>query len=633
MSNKPLAFRLGLYISIAVLLVYAALIFWSYQFISPLVMKEKESKALLLNSQIIGSVREKIVSTQEVASNIALQISFYKKYGQINKLFEFVLDKYRYIESIHVEINSINGKSEIISYNAVRKDTGNILLNDDKTAKVCFSSEDLIRAMKTDTLPGWSDPFKCEAKNMIISTYHLPFEFTDTYGQNPVSGYIACNLSLNFVQQIIREIKLGKMGYAFLVSDKGVYLNHPVQEYILNRTLFNLHREINKGDSVAIRKFLETGSDPIIVYPSLHSRTRFLAYPLKIPENNWVMALVVSFSEMNRDINSLLIKMIVFSVIVVVSIFFLVFFISNQLLNPLRKISHELHNFINERQESPLKISNETKALKESFIRLQTRYEKYIQQENENNLKSNRFRETLQLASEIQQSIIPTPGTHLMPDSRIIIHSVFLPAQVVSGDLYDFFMIDDHRLLITIGDVSGGGVPAAIFMGIAHTFIKSSTSFESVKDIVDQVNKVLCKRNTSQFFLTLFIGILDTRQRILNYCNAGHTPTFLLSASGNVTELGDPHGLPLGLYPDRNYRDSIVHIRKDDTLILYTDGITEQMNEAGEFFGVDTFYSLFSQFRDKAPEEIASIIVHKVDDFAEGAARNDDLSLLVIKCS
>ena len=91
MSNKPLAFRLGLYISIAVLLVYTALIFWSYQFIYPLVKQDTKSKALLLNSQIIGSVREKIVSTQEVASNIALQMSFYKKHGEIDKLFEFVL--------------------------------------------------------------------------------------------------------------------------------------------------------------------------------------------------------------------------------------------------------------------------------------------------------------------------------------------------------------------------------------------------------------------------------------------------------------------------------------------------------------------------------------------------------------
>jgi phosphoserine phosphatase RsbU/P len=632
MSNKPLAFRLGLYISIAVLLVYTALILWSYRFNYSLVKQEAESKMLLLNSRIIGSVREKIVSTQEVASNIAIQIPFYKKHGEISNFLLPLLNKYRHIEAIRIKIFSWNGKREEVNYTAIRKDSVSIIINQDDISPECFDEEWLLRQYSGKRKPGWSDPFKCEARGIIVSTYFQPFESDDADEKKTVSGYIACDLSLNFVQQIIRETKIGKMGFAFLVSDKGVYLTHPVKEYILNKTLFNLPREVYHSDSASMAKFLETGSEPMVVYPARNSRTKSWAYPSKILENNWVMALVIPFSELYQGLNALMIKMVLFSIIVVISIFFLVFFISNRILYPLRKISRELHSFINERSGSFSKIHNETTALKQSLLRLQNRYEDYVQRENEINLKNNRFRETLQLASEIQQSIIPPQGTHVMHEANIIVHSVFLPAQVVSGDLYDFFMIDDHRLLLTIGDVSGGGVPAAIFMGIAHTFIKSSTSFESVKDIVDQVNKVLCKRNTSQFFLTLFIAILDTRQRILNYCNAGHTPTFLLSSGAKVTELGDPHGLPLGLYAERYYKDSTVHIKKDDTLILYTDGITEQMNEAGEFFGVDSFYNLFSQFKDKTPAEIASIIVQNVDDFAEGAARIDDLSLLVIKC-
>jgi len=179
--------------------------------------------------------------------------------------------------------------------------------------------------------------------------------------------------------------------------------------------------------------------------------------------------------------------------------------------------------------------------------------------------------------------------------------------------------------------VSGVGIPAALFMGIAHTYIRSNASFNSAKNIVIQVNKQLCQNNSNQFFLTLFLGILDIEKEVLNYCNAGHTPTFLQTSSGNVKELGDPHGIPLGLYPDRNYKDSVISISKGDTIILYTDGVTDHMNGKGEFFGVDSFYKLFNQMKDLSPEEAAGLIKKSLADFGKGSIQHDDLSLMILK--
>jgi phosphoserine phosphatase RsbU/P len=129
--------------------------------------------------------------------------------------------------------------------------------------------------------------------------------------------------------------------------------------------------------------------------------------------------------------------------------------------------------------------------------------------EAESKEQSQRFQRDLLMASEIQKSIIPPQGLWKLNTSGISLFSVFRPANVVSGDLYDFFMIDEKHLLITIGDASGSGVPAALFMGVAHTFIKSFSTGKSARLIVRKVNKELCRNNSNQFFLTLFLCILN----------------------------------------------------------------------------------------------------------------------------
>ena len=302
-------------------------------------------------------------------------------------------------------------------------------------------------------------------------------------------------------------------------------------------------------------------------------------------------------------------------------------------MEPLTKISDELHNFSIEILEHPQETKNETVALQKSLERLQDRYEKHKKYEAEVAQRGSKFLSDLALASEIQQSIIPQTGNYSLQNSGISIHTVFRPAQYVSGDLYDFFMIDNKRLIITMGDVSGGGIPAALFMGVAHTYIRSNALHETSKEIVSQVNKQLCKNNANQFFLTLFLGILDISDGILNYCSAGHTPSILYSANGTMQELDNQHGLPLGLYPEKEYSDTSIDINKGDYLILYTDGVTEHINEAGEFYGVHSFYSLLNQLKDKTPEEIATMIMKSVDRFGSGVTQHNDLSLMVVKFS
>ncbi len=633
MSNKPLAYPLGIYISSAVLMVYALFIVWAYNYNYRLAKEYAESKAMLLNSTIATQVRERIISTQEIASNIVTQLPFYQQHDETRKFFLGILDKYPHIWSIRLHVDPSGKTASPLDFNITKTDPSKFSPANSTPYDNCLDNELRSGEKPWREEPHWSEPYQCGDNQHILSVYCLPFSQKDSVGKTILSGYVACQLSLNFLQGVIEKTKIGEKGYAFLVSSSGTYITHPKKEFILRQNIFNLPLKVFPGDSADLAENFMTGLKPVITFPIVLDYAKAWAYPTRIPVNGWVLAFVMPFSELYRDLNLLLLKMILVSIGVAALIFFLVFGISRRIMRPLSSISQELASFSIEKLDSEPGKGNETVSLQKSLAHLQKRYEKTRQSESDSSLRRAKHRADLQLASEIQQTFIPPQGNHKVPSTGITIHSVFRPLQMVSGDLYDFFMIDDTKLLIAIGDVSGGGFPAAIFMGIADTYIKSNAFAGSAKDIVSQVNMLLCKNNSNQFFLSLFLGILDIKEKTLNYCNAGQTPSFFISHAGKVKELGDPHGLPLGLYPDRSYKDTYIHMGKGDTLIMYTDGVTEQLNEAGEFFGVDNFYLLFDAMKEKTPEEIAGIIIGAVNDFAGATAQIDDLSLLVLQNS
>lgn len=636
MDDKPLSYRLGTYISVAVLLVYLILIGWSFLSGRSIVIQEAENRVRLLNLNIISQVRERVVTAQEVTSHVALHNLFQYRYEETRHFLLQILNKYQYIESLQVNLKEVNGNKKELTWSVARAINDSALVYSDSPVSdvTCFDKEFISSQFSGKNGPGWSDPFLCEGKGDIFSVFYYPFEFCDTLNNVDVCGFITCELSFGFLQKLIEETKIGDHGYAFLVSDKGLFITHPLKEYQLKQTVYNLEKNIYpEQDSLKMASFLAApeNSEPVIIYPKLTGRKKSWAFSQIIPENKWILVIVMPFRELFKKLRQIHIKMLTVSILVVALVFMVVFTISRNILYPLSKISHEFRNFAADKSEPSIGFYNETKSLRESLIALQKRYENYLLIENETARNRAIFRENLQLAFEIQQSIIPPEGNHSVTATDTCLYTVFKPSRIVSGDLYDFFPIGETKLLITIGDVSGAGIPSAIFMGIAHTLIKSNALIGTAKDIVNNVNKELCKKNANQFFLTLFLGIIDTSKGILNYCNAGHTPTFLLSSRGDVTELGDPHGVPLGLHPDRYYKDSTVNVRKKDTLILYTDGITEQSNDKGDFFGVDGFYNLFAELRDKSPEEIALMIMKSIEDFSKEENQTDDLSLMIVR--
>lgn len=629
MSNRSLAYHLGFYISLALFLVFGTFTFFIIRFHAENSKKNIENSAILLSQDIYRNVRDKVLLTQELASGISSQIGIFLKHGESENYLKSALDGRKYLQAILIRFHDLD-IHHIRSYLSVTRsgDDINFSENPEDSGKE-FNADSLFRYFGNLRGEKWSEPFRTK-KGEVVSAYHLPFEFRDQKDGKLISGEVICLISFNFLDQLISETKIWENGYAFLISDKGTFVTYPIKELVLKRNLFSLPPGDLREDLVRIPEFMAGISGPITVYPPVLNHAKAWSFPNRIPENNWLVVTVIPVSELQKGLRDMILKMSGILVLLIGIVFFLVLIITGRVMKPLSKASYDLHLFGVEHLDQSTRAKNETVTIRESLKKLQEMYEKHQQNAKESSLKSARLKADLEAASEIQQGILPPPGNYQIPRTGISIHSVFKPAQIVSGDLYNFFMIDDNHLLINIGDVSGGGVPAALFMGVAHTLVKSNALAGTAGEIVSQVNKQLSRNNSNQFFLTLFLGILHTETGTLNYCNAGHVPTFLVSSNGNVKELADPHGPPLGLVHNTSYKNSNVHLKQGDRLILYTDGITEKANEYGDYFGVDGFYALFNQFKSHSPEEIAGMIVKSVGDFAGKTKATNDLSLMVI---
>lgn len=227
----------------------------------------------------------------------------------------------------------------------------------------------------------------------------------------------------------------------------------------------------------------------------------------------------------------------------------------------------------------------------------------------------------LQIAAEIQQSRLPNAEEFNNKLKNYYLFAQMTPAREIGGDLYDCFYLDDNHFVILIADVSGKGIPAALFMMTTKTLLKSNAALSPGK-ILTKTNNTLCEGNDNMMFVTAWLGIVELDSGKIIYANAGHNPPLLQQANSSPEWLKSRSGPALGIMPNINFKDYTTNIHLGGKLLLYTDGITEATNSLGEFFGNER---LFQQFQDvDNPKDLLSALT----DFGENTEQDDDITLL-----
>lgn len=237
-------------------------------------------------------------------------------------------------------------------------------------------------------------------------------------------------------------------------------------------------------------------------------------------------------------------------------------------------------------------------------------------------------RQEMLTAAAIQQSILPGPLPRDGPMQSADLHAEMHPAREIGGDFYDYAFVEPHSLAVTVADVSGKGTPAALFMAVSRTILRTATG-SSLAARMTEANRLLAAENDAGMFVTLFHGVLDLDTGHLCYCNAGHNPPYLLRADGTVERLTRT-GIAFGLDPNRRYLAGETRLLAGDALFLFSDGITEAFDASGAEFGEARLDAALQAARGGTAAELVGRVLAATTAFAAGAEQADDITCLAL---
>ena len=313
-------------------------------------------------------------------------------------------------------------------------------------------------------------------------------------------------------------------------------------------------------------------------------------------------------------------------------------YLHRALLRPLKQISDEATRFSIENVAAESKLqetvssNDEIGQLAASIDNMEEQIESYVENLTRVTAEKERIGAELSLATRIQTAMLP----HIFPPfpdrKEFDLYASMDPAKEVGGDFYDFFLIDDDHLCLVIADVSGKGIPAALFMMACKIILQSCAMLgNSAAEILTRTNEAICSNNPEQMFITVWLGILEISTGRLTATNAGHEYPVLKRAGGSFEMLRDKHGLVAGSMEGIKYKEYELQLDPGDKLFVYTDGVLEARGAGKEQFGTERLLAALNGNRDADPEQTLKNVRGAVDGFVKDAEQFDDITMLCLE--
>jgi len=471
----------------------------------------------------------------------------------------------------------------------------------------------------------WSEAFYLPFLDMNYGIlYSIPL-YTDLKKEN-LAGVLSIVIDLEWFRLQLDQLKGERTGDIMLLSGTGKYIVPPSNQYSINRSIKDDFSDEYSEDfkEKIIRSFLNIKSS----YEKKgieEINKQFYYFWNTIPITSWKIVYKVPSDIVEMESRGALWKIILVLVVVLSVLIGLFFVIIGYVFKPLRELADKR----SQSREGAIRdeiilISDQIEELTRERNKISVELEKHSSQ-------TKSISEQLKIAKHVQQSILPH-GKIIHPSIKLA--ADLIPANKIGGDLYDYFMIDSHRLCVAIGDVSGHGIGASLYMAIAQTIIHRQAGFgiSSSADIVERINNELCNEKNYELFLTLFFGVIDLNTGWFDYCNSGHSfPYILTSKSSKIQRLEETHGIPVGIYPNKKYSSTQIKINNNDILFAYTDGVVEERDQNNHLFSIERLEEILKNANKTEPEEIIFEIKGRLSTFRGTSEQSDDITLLAIK--
>ncbi len=468
----------------------------------------------------------------------------------------------------------------------------------------------------------WTEPYFDEGGgNAVMITHAVPFRREGQFW-----GIATIDIAMTQLIAETESIAVGKTGYAFIVSREGRFVAYPDHAKIMKAAVQDtnpvLARHMRAGE-VGFRRT----SEP------MGNRPAWIAYA---PIQNGELSLAIVFpeSEALGEARELRDELLVIGLLGLAGLIAALAVVARSISRPIAQLAAAAQQVAQGDLEQRLNVAAPTREfanLANAFNKMTRDLQMRMQELRYTTTVKERFEGELGAARNIQMSLVPKRFPAFPDRPEIDVHALLRPAREIGGDLYDFYFLDDDRLCFLIGDVSGKGIPAALFMAVTKTLLKAIASRGlPLEQMMAQVSDELSGQTDSGMFVSLFVAVLDVGTGALTFCNAGHPPPFLLSASG-VEALDGERNVALGAMPGLGYHASTARLAPGDALFLYTDGVTEALDRAGRFYGAGRVRSVLTELASLPVDKVTRGVITDVRSFCGEREQSDDISVVSVR--
>lgn len=480
--------------------------------------------------------------------------------------------------------------------------------------------------------PVWSEPYQTESRGQaLMVTYSAPIH--DSAGV--FRGVVTCDISLDWMAELLRSLPLGKGGYAFLLSKNGTFITHPNREMILKENIFSQAEEQKNSPLRALGREMVQGRSGFVPYGKIDaSREGWLLYR-PIQSTGWSIGIFFPEAELMAKVLELSRKEGAIGFIGFLFLLPVILLISRSITGPLRKLSEATQALSAGDLDAPLPQipgQDEVANLASSFVTMRDELKKHISMLQDAATAKERIESELRIAQSIQMELVPKTFPPFPDRTDFELHAMMTPAREVGGDFYDFMMPDAEHLWVVIGDVSGKGIAAALFMAVTRTFLRAFVQEEkSPGKVLARVNNELARNNDANMFVTLFCGVVHLPTGIFRWANGGHNLPFLTEMAGEPGFLPRTKGTLVGAMEDMSFDEAELTLHSGDMLYLYTDGVNEAMDENNQLFGNERTREVLLKLRQCDCISLVSGMTQELANFTQNAEQSDDITMLALR--
>ena len=480
--------------------------------------------------------------------------------------------------------------------------------------------------------PCWTEPYM--DLDAPTNTYEMVTSYCQAIKnkQGEFIGVINTSLSLNWLSHTISAVKPYPNSYSIMIGRGGTYFVHPDTTKITRHTIFTQTMETPDTAMTALGHAMQRGEEGM-KRMTIDDKDCYVFYK-PLGKTGCSMAIVCPESDIFGGFDRL--RHTVMGIVFVGLLLMLYFFIKiiTRELSPLHRLAKEAETIASGQFDTKLpdfQRNDEIGMLSHSFGNMQQSLVRYIDELKETTAQKASIESELNVASSIQMSMLPS----VFPDREgLDMYASMTPAKEVGGDLYGY-LLKDEKLYFCVGDVSGKGVPASLFMAqVTRLFRTLANQMIQPADICTQMNEALSgEENQTCMFVTLFIGLVDLKTGHLSFCNAGHNPPVIGGGEHHGEFLQMLPNFPIGVMPGLEFQGEEIDCIKGRPLFIYTDGLNEAENREHDQFGDDHLIDILRNTHFDTARQVVETLAAKVEEHRDGAEPNDDLTMMCLRIS